>query len=157
MIKFEKKSEPKSLGNAFEKAEIRLTYIGVLFTTVASTLLFLEILTRLKSGIINFNFYNIITELLFALIVCSISFSSLVYFTCRFGYWSRKIYSFEMHKEEVDNFFSRHQAPRVTYLIPSYKEELRVIRQTLLSAALQEYPNKYIVLLIDNPPNDQSI
>ncbi len=43
--------------------------------------------------------------------------------------------------------------PTLTAIIPSYKEERRVIRQTLLSAALQEFPNIRVVLLIDDPPN----
>ncbi|HEX5140850.1 MAG TPA: glycosyltransferase family 2 protein, partial [Dehalococcoidia bacterium] len=37
--------------------------------------------------------------------------------------------------------------------IPSYREDVRVIRQTLLSAALQEYPHLRVVLLLDDPPN----
>ena len=36
--------------------------------------------------------------------------------------------------------------------MPSYQEDARVIRNTLLSAALQEYPHTRIVLLIDDPP-----
>jgi cellulose synthase/poly-beta-1,6-N-acetylglucosamine synthase-like glycosyltransferase len=47
-------------------------------------------------------------------------------------------------------------APALTVLVPSYKEELSVIRQTLLSAALQEYPHKRIVLLLDDPPSPKS-
>ena len=43
-------------------------------------------------------------------------------------------------------------APELTILVPSYKEEIAVIRQTLLSAALQRYPNKRVVLLLDDPP-----
>lgn len=44
----------------------------------------------------------------------------------------------------------------ITVLIPSYREEARVIRQTILSAALQEYPHKRVVLLIDDPPRPDS-
>src|SRR5262249_16712075 len=32
------------------------------------------------------------------------------------------------------------EAPRVTVLVPSYKEDVHVVRKTLISAALQEYP-----------------
>jgi cellulose synthase/poly-beta-1,6-N-acetylglucosamine synthase-like glycosyltransferase len=38
-------------------------------------------------------------------------------------------------------------------LIPSYKEELHVLQQTILSAALLDYPTRRIVVLIDNSPN----
>jgi hypothetical protein len=41
----------------------------------------------------------------------------------------------------------------VVVLVPSYKEDIRVIRQTLLSAALQDYPDIEVVLLIDDPPS----
>ena len=43
--------------------------------------------------------------------------------------------------------------PTLTVLVPSYREDARVVRQTLLSAALQEYPDLRIVLLIDDPPS----
>jgi hypothetical protein len=39
----------------------------------------------------------------------------------------------------------------VTVLVPSYQEDERVIRTTLLSAALQEHPHLRVVLLIDDP------
>jgi len=41
----------------------------------------------------------------------------------------------------------------MTVLVPSYREDERVIRQTLLSAALQEYPHLRVVLLVDDPPH----
>ena len=44
------------------------------------------------------------------------------------------------------------ETPGLTILVPSYREEISVIRQTLLSAALQDYPKKRIVLLLDDPP-----
>jgi cellulose synthase (UDP-forming) len=44
-------------------------------------------------------------------------------------------------------------APPIVVLVPSYREDLRTIRQTLLSAALQHYPNRRVVLLLDDPPH----
>jgi cellulose synthase (UDP-forming) len=41
----------------------------------------------------------------------------------------------------------------MTVLVPSYREQVAVVRKTLLSAALQEYPYLRIVLLLDDPPN----
>jgi cellulose synthase/poly-beta-1,6-N-acetylglucosamine synthase-like glycosyltransferase len=40
----------------------------------------------------------------------------------------------------------------ITVLVPSYKENLHLVRQTLLSVALQEHPHRRVVLLIDDPP-----
>jgi cellulose synthase/poly-beta-1,6-N-acetylglucosamine synthase-like glycosyltransferase len=41
----------------------------------------------------------------------------------------------------------------MTVLVPSYSEEPQVVRKTLLSAALQEYPGMRIVLLLDDNPH----
>src|ERR1700761_1942466 len=49
--------------------------------------------------------------------------------------------------------FCAERRPSVTALIPSYAEEPGVILMTLLSTALQEYPDLRGVLLIDDPPN----
>ncbi|MCC6890821.1 MAG: glycosyltransferase family 2 protein [Hyphomicrobiales bacterium] len=44
-------------------------------------------------------------------------------------------------------------APPVEIIVPSYREEVHVIWQTLMSAALTDYPCRRVVLLLDNPPN----
>lgn len=46
-------------------------------------------------------------------------------------------------------------APHITVLIPSYCEEPRVIRMTVLSAALAVYPARNIAVLIDDPIKDE--
>lgn len=46
-------------------------------------------------------------------------------------------------------------APHITVLIPSYCEEPRVIRMTVLSAALAVYPARNIAVLIDDPLKDE--
>jgi cellulose synthase/poly-beta-1,6-N-acetylglucosamine synthase-like glycosyltransferase len=43
--------------------------------------------------------------------------------------------------------------PTMTVIVPSYREERKVVRQTLLTTALQEYPSLRVVLLIDDPPD----
>ncbi len=43
-------------------------------------------------------------------------------------------------------------APLLSILIPSYNEEPEVVRRTLMSAALQRFAGREVVLLIDNPP-----
>jgi cellulose synthase/poly-beta-1,6-N-acetylglucosamine synthase-like glycosyltransferase len=42
----------------------------------------------------------------------------------------------------------------VTILIPSYREERRVLLATVLSAAMAEHANRRIVVLVDDPPSD---
>lgn len=48
----------------------------------------------------------------------------------------------------------KSDAPLVTVLIPSYREERRVLVSTVLSAALAQYGNRNIVVLVDDPPGD---
>src|SRR4030095_14252326 len=52
---------------------------------------------------------------------------------------------------EIDAF-RMTVVPSVTILVPSYKEDPALVWKTLLSAALQDYPRRSIVLLIDDPP-----
>lgn len=77
--------------------------------------------------------------------------SSLAYLTTRLGYYSRTRSHRRASRAELSQPFER-SAPSLTVLIPSYQEDERVIRMTLLSAALQEYPDLEVVLLIDDPP-----
>jgi cellulose synthase (UDP-forming) len=51
-------------------------------------------------------------------------------------------------------YLFEEKAPSITVLIPSYREERRVIAMTLLSAAVARYRNRRIVLLIDDPAAD---
>ena len=48
------------------------------------------------------------------------------------------------------------EAPAIEILVPSYKEESHVVWQTLVSAALLDYPNRRITLLLDDPPLSNS-
>jgi cellulose synthase (UDP-forming) len=85
------------------------------------------------------------------LAVSMLIYGYCIYLIARAGYLERT----EKHKKTSDHELKAligEKAPKVTYLVPSYKEEISVIWQTLLSSALQEYPNKEVVLLIDNPP-----
>lgn len=87
----------------------------------------------------------------YLIVVTFLTFSTLVYLITRQGALQR----FEKHvrvpRAVLDKYFSKHQ-PSITVLVPSYSEETQVIRKTLLSAALQEYPFIRVVLLVDDDP-----
>ncbi|BCW73624.1 glycosyltransferase family 2 protein [Arthrobacter sp. NicSoilB8] len=66
------------------------------------------------------------------------------------------LYRFRDHtrvpRGELDRHFADyHQG--ITVLVPSYAEEPQVVRATLWSAALQEFPDLKVVLLLDDPPH----
>jgi EAL domain-containing protein (putative c-di-GMP-specific phosphodiesterase class I)/cellulose synthase/poly-beta-1,6-N-acetylglucosamine synthase-like glycosyltransferase len=89
---------------------------------------------------------------LYLIIVSLLTSSALAYLVCRLGFLYRTRTHHRTPKATIDEFFD-HRSPTLTMIVPSYQEDARVIRNTLLSAALQEYPHTRIVLLIDDPPS----
>ncbi len=87
----------------------------------------------------------------YVFVVSILTFSSLMYLVARHGALQRFSKHARVPRATLDkHFFKNH--PSITVLVPSYNEENQVIRKTLLSAALQEYPNLRVVLLLDNNP-----
>lgn len=85
----------------------------------------------------------------YLIVVTFLTFSSLMYLVARQGAIQRFSKHVRVARAVLDKHFSARQSS-ITVLIPSYNEETSVIRKTLLSAALQEFPNIRIVLLIDD-------
>lgn len=89
-------------------------------------------------------------EVLYLVIVTLLTVSALAYLLARLGFFYRTRTHHRASRASIDQHFDEH-TPSLTTIIPSYQEEERVVRTTLLSAALQEYPGKRVVLLIDDP------
>jgi len=87
---------------------------------------------------------------LYALVTFFLLYGNFVYQFTRASHLKRLGVTAHLPQEELGIAHDRAAAPLLC-LIPSYKEELRTVRQTVLSAALQEYPNRRVVLLIDDP------
>ena len=85
-------------------------------------------------------------------IVSLLTFSSLAYLASRLGFFYRTRQHKRAPRAVIDEYFATKQPP-LTVIIPSYREDARVVRTTMLSAALQEYPDIDLVLLVDDPPN----
>jgi cellulose synthase (UDP-forming) len=88
--------------------------------------------------------------LLFGLFYCCFSYQ-----LSRFGAAKRAQRHRVFDEHEVAHLLSP-QAPSVAVLIPSYREERRVVIMTMLSAALARYGNRRLVLLVDDPPHDEA-
>jgi cellulose synthase/poly-beta-1,6-N-acetylglucosamine synthase-like glycosyltransferase len=88
----------------------------------------------------------------YLVVVTLLTSSALAYLVARHGFLVRARHHRRVPRAAIDDHFSRSM-PTLTVLVPSYKEEARVVRQTLLSAALQEYPFQRIVLLVDDLPD----
>ncbi len=96
--------------------------------------------------------YNFTIEVFsYSLIVTFLTLSALMYLITRQG----ALQNFKKHvrtpQRLLDEHFSKHQSS-ITVLVPSYSEEVQVIRKTLLSAALQEHSDLRVVLLLDDNP-----
>ena len=88
--------------------------------------------------------------LLVGLFYCCISYQ-----ISRFGAARRAVRHRAFSDAETDYLFAA-DAPSVTILVPSYREERRVLVMTMLSAALARYSNRRLVLLVDDPPTDRA-
>jgi EAL domain-containing protein (putative c-di-GMP-specific phosphodiesterase class I)/cellulose synthase/poly-beta-1,6-N-acetylglucosamine synthase-like glycosyltransferase/chitodextrinase len=95
-------------------------------------------------------------SVVYLLVVTLLSTSSLAYLLSRLGFFYRAKSHHRASRAALDEFFEG-DTPRLTVLVPSYQEDARVIRNTLLSVGLQEYPDMRVVLLIDDPvaPRDR--
>ncbi len=88
----------------------------------------------------------------YVIVMSFLTFSALMYLLARQGAFYRIRDHVRVPRAELDAYFGRTM-PTLTVLVPSYCEDPAVVRATLLSAALQEYPHMRVVLLLDDPPN----
>ncbi|WP_433862493.1 glycosyltransferase family 2 protein [Streptomyces sp. L7] len=88
----------------------------------------------------------------YTVVVTFLTFSALMYLVARQGALQRFQKHVRVPRAELDRHFAQHQ-PSITVLVPSYAEEPEVVRMTLLSAALQEFPSMRVVLLVDDNPD----
>ncbi|WP_082561818.1 glycosyltransferase family 2 protein [Microbacterium sp. Root61] len=123
-----------------------------IWVTVAIWILYVltVVVTLLMAGAFDTT-WRVIEAVSYLLVVTFLMFSALMYLVARQGAFQR----FRTHKRaaraELDRHFSTpHEV--LTVLVPSYAEEPGVVRKTLWSAALQEYPSLRVVLLIDDNP-----
>ncbi|KQV04940.1 glycosyltransferase family 2 protein [Leifsonia sp. Root112D2] len=87
----------------------------------------------------------------YVVVVTFLTFSALMYLVARQGALQRFRAHARAPRAELDLHFAGEKSA-MTVLVPSYAEEPDVVRQTLWSAALQEYPSVRVVLLVDDPP-----
>jgi len=96
--------------------------------------------------------YQFTTEVVgYSVIVSFLTLSALVYLIARQGALQRFKKHVRVPQFVLDEHFYSIKSS-ITVLVPSYSEEVQVIRKTLLSAALQEFSDVRVVLLLDDNP-----
>lgn len=130
--------------------EKRLSILAAILTLAASVMVALDLGQALIDNYVAGNTWSVIKHSIFALISIFLVYGGLVYLLTRWGYYHRlSRHQRKNHSDLLPHFSG--DSPTLNILIPSYKEEDKVVFQTLLSAALQQYRNKRVVLLIDDP------
>jgi cellulose synthase/poly-beta-1,6-N-acetylglucosamine synthase-like glycosyltransferase len=99
-----------------------------------------------------FTLRSTVEAAVYLLLVASLTASASAYLLARLGHLGRARAHRRTPRVLLDEFFEARN-PTMTVIVPSYREDARVIFQTLLSASLQEYPSLRVVLLIDDPPS----
>ena len=133
------------------RRELALTQAGICITLIASLFALGAIARAVVEAMASHRWGAGLGQALFLGIAGFLIYGGLVYQLARIGYLRRLRAHRRATEEELHRFFHSHQVPAVSILVPSYKEDPQVVRRTLLSAALQDYPNRRLVLLIDDP------
>jgi cellulose synthase (UDP-forming) len=140
------------LGDRHLKHHVFLTWLSVVITIIASVMLASDVGGALRHRIWLGSPWLISEQVIFIVIVYFLIYGNLVYQAARLGYLKRCLAYQPAGRVSLEAIYDRPQPPSLSILVPSYREEEKVVRQTLLSAALMEYPERRVALLIDDPP-----
>jgi len=138
------------------RLEIALSYVFAVLT-VALTLWWAYLMTGdVLAEVFVARYAEAFERVVFTLIGLALSYGSLIYMITRYGRLMRiKDLVHPTHEKlDLHYYTGNIKHPNVSVLIPTYKEELKVIEMTLLSAALQEYPKLSVTLLVDDPADN---
>ena len=127
----------------------------IAFTLLAGTIAFEDMagiaVERIRDG----RWASAAGQVLFMSIAACLLYGGLVYQATRALHFLRVSRHRAATAEELDAFRDGG-LPTLTVLVPSYREEPKVVAKTLLSAALQSYDKHRVVLLIDDPPESSA-
>ncbi|MGW6175217.1 glycosyltransferase family 2 protein [Arthrobacter sp. NPDC055138] len=148
----EKRSEPMSIVHPKPTGrKIVLGRLGIITTVTAWIVYVVTTILRQFANNPGAGFRFQLEAASYLTVVTFLTFSALMYLLARQG----ALYRFRDHQRvprgELDRHFARYD-DGVTVLVPSYAEEPEIVRATLWSAALQEFPDLRVVLLLDDPP-----
>ena len=136
--------------------EIFYTWVGLGVTAGASVFVGRDVVRIIAEASRQGQDWKIVEQCVYLGIVLGLVYGNLVFQYARLGYLER----FRGHRPTAPTALDAiymHPAPApLAILIPSYKEEQRLVRQAVMSAALQTYPKRRVVLLIDDPPHPRA-
>jgi cellulose synthase/poly-beta-1,6-N-acetylglucosamine synthase-like glycosyltransferase len=136
------------------RREILLTQLMIAFTAIATVLAYAEIGSIGVELFRAHDLAGLAGQVVFAALFAVFVYSYIVYLTTRVGQLRRRGSHAATPGEALDTVFS-NESPSIAASGAAYKEQPAIVRRTLLSAALQQYPWRQVVLLIDDPYHPQ--
>ncbi len=133
------------------KRDLRIVHASIAATLFCLTMLFASIAPKALAA------WDVDRGLsMDAVILCAVAlivaYGNLLYQFCLHGNFKRKQAHAPAARERIEAVYDAGvNTPSLAFLIPAYKEERNVVRQTMLASALAEYPRKSVTLLIDDP------
>ena len=137
--------------------ELRLTRYCIAFSLPVMTLAMYGLIHLVVNRVSGAHFELAAADTLFAIAVAFLMWGTLFYQITRWAYYKRMTTHRRPTCDELEAIYQNDYPHPLAILIPSYREEVRVVRMTLMSAALTEYPDRRVVLLIDDPPNPSTM
>lgn len=133
----------------FVSGQRRLTWLGIALSALCFSLALLDmaVAVQARSALLG-------QAVAMSAIVVSLLYGSSVFLFTRLGAIRRLSAHQPADIAAIKAALVATGAPSVSILIPSYREEPRIVLQTVLSAALADYPNRRITVLLDDPPRD---
>lgn len=135
------------------RSELALTTLGIILLVAAVSAFGAELVLLTLRAPTQDQLATGMEVTVFAVVAGFLLYGSMVYLITRLGYWRRVAKHPGIDYEHLVQWAQSQTMPPLTILIPSYKEEPRIITMALLSAGLLDYPRKRVVLLLDDPPN----
>jgi cellulose synthase (UDP-forming) len=135
------------------RREIPLTVVALAVTCVAAVFGLSDVLAILVERAGARQWASTVAQGTFLVIVTYLIYGACVYHVARLGHLRRLIAHVPVAVDDLRRVYREPDAPLLTVLVPSCMEDERVIRRTVLCAALQEYPRRRVVLLIDDAPS----
>lgn len=123
--------------------------LGAIF--IATVMVGIELWAALDTAWAHHLWATLAENIGFVIVVAFLIYGGLVYGFTRLSFLQRTL----AHRPRTDDTLDAllNHAPSLTILVPAYKEDECVVYQTLMSAVLQDYPNRRVVLLIDDSPH----
>ena len=137
------------------RTEIVVNSVLFVITMTAFVLFFVENYLNSQNVLSRFIPGTGAERIVYNLIFAVFMFGSFTYQVSRLAFFWNLRKKVQIATQNLEQFQGRDASavPPVEVIVPSYREEAHVIWQTLMSAALTDYPHRRIVLLLDNPPN----